>query len=182
MRKRGEGGWNSSPPALPNDRGSSVLEVFVTVLLLSALGLALWSGVSAGVRLGRRALRDSLAAARLVQLDSFLRRSALRVRTPFWETGPVEQTGPGWLRVAWLDGEPSEGMLLEQRDGLLLVHAGPVAPVAFGPFAALEIGLYRDPAGEPRGLRVAVVVAGGQDPVVIVAPFGGYPVARGATP
>ena len=172
--RRGDG-WSSSPPGLPTDQGSSVLEVLVTVLLLSALGFALWSGVSADVRLARRALRDTLAAARTVQLDRVLRQAALRVRTPFWEAGPIGETGPGWLRVSWLDGEPSEGMTLERRNGLLIVHVREDAPAAFGPFAEVRFGLYEGAAGQPRGLRVSVVPLGGegQDPRVMLASFGG---------
>lgn len=181
--RRGDG-WCSGPPFPPNDRGSSVLEVLVTVLLLSALGLALWSGVSAGVRLGSRVLRDTLAAARMVQLDRLIRQGALRVRTPFWHAGPVEETGPGWLRVSWVDGEPSEGMILERRERLLIVHVRQAPPVAFGPFTLLDFGLYRDAAGQARGIRVSVVAAGGDadDPRVILAPFGGNPIFIGSSP
>jgi len=184
MRKRRGGGWCSSLPIPPSDRGSSVLEVFVTVLLLSALGLALWSGVSAGVRLGRRALHDALAASRMVQLDRVIRQAALRVRTPFWEPGPVEETGPEWLRVSWLDGEPSEGMILERRGSLLIVQVREDPPMAFGPFAELDFGVYEDAGGEPRGLRVSVVPEGKEqdDPQVILASFGGSTIPRGRNP
>ncbi len=160
------------------------MEVLVTVLLLSTLGIALWSGVSVGVRLGRRALGDALAAARLVGMDGMLRRAAERVRTPFWEPGPVVETGPDWLRIAWLDGDPSEGICLERRGDLLIVHVGDDQPVAFGPFAGVDFGLYRGGGEGPRGLRVSVAAPGtdGEDPRPIFAPFGGYPVAAEDVP
>ncbi len=160
------------------------MEVLVTVLLLSTLGIALWSGVSVGVRLGRRALGDALAAARLVRMDAMLRQAAERVRTPFWEPGPVVETGPDWLRIAWLDGDPSKGIQLERRGDLLIVHVGDGGPVAFGPFAGIEFGLYRGDGDGPRGLQVSVAGPGkgDEDPQSILAPFGGYPVAREYAP
>lgn len=181
---RRDDGWSSGPPFPPNDRGSSVLEALVTVLLLSALGLALWSGVSAGVRLGNRVLRDTVQAARMVRFDRLIRQEARRVRTPFWEAGPVEDTGPGWLRVSWVDGEPAEGLTLERRERLLVVRVRQAPPLVFGPFAQLDFGLYRDTAGQARGLRVSVVAPGGDadDPQVIVAPFGGSPISIGGGP
>jgi hypothetical protein len=159
------------------------MEVLVTVLLLSALGLALWSGMSAAVRLGRRVVGEAVAAARLSQLDRVLRREALRVRTPYWATGPRAESGPDSLRVSWLDGQPSGTLLLERRGSLLVVRSdGP--PAVFGPFANLEFDVFRGGTDHPQGLRVAVNAAGdaGDDPVVLVVPFGGSPMPAGGAP
>lgn len=160
------------------------MEVLVTVLLLSTLGLALWSGVSVSVRLGRRALGDALAAARLVRMDGILRRAAGRVRTPFWEPGPVVETGPDWLRVAWLDADPLLGICLERRGDLLIVHVGDDSPVVFGPFAGIEFGISRSDGNGPRGLQVSVAApgGGGEDPQPIFAPFGANPIAGEGAP
>lgn len=176
-------GWYSLRHGLRSDGGSTVLEVLATVLLLSVLGLALASGVGAGVRLVRRTLRDSLAVARLAQVDRRLRQAALRVRTPLWESGPDTEAGPGWLRVAWVDGEPGEAILLEDRDGLLVVRVREEPPAAFGPFAGLAFDLFRDAEGGLAGLQVSLAPAEDPaDPLVILAPFGGSPLLRGAVP
>ena len=165
-----------------NDSGSSVLEVLVTVLVLTALGAALWSGVTVAVRLAQRTLRSSFEAARVVQLDRFLRRAALRVHSPFWLTGPDVESGPDWLRVAWVDGEPSEGITLERRGDLLILHARRDPPVVFGPFSSPQFSLYADGEGRARGLRVSVAPRSDPEhPVVILAPFGGSTVAAGAS-
>ena len=177
------GGWCSRRYRVPTDEGSTVMEVLVTVLLLSVLGLALVSGVGAGVRLVRRTLRDTLVVAKLAQVDRRLREAALRVRTPYWEAGPDAESGPGWLRVAWVDGEPGEAVILEDRDGLLVVRVREEPPAAFGPFAGLAFELFRDAGGRLAGLQVSLASAPDPArPLLILAPFGGSPLLRGAVP
>jgi hypothetical protein len=156
------------------------MEVLATVLLLTVLGLALVSGAGAGLRLVRRAFTTTLTVVRLAQADRWLRAAAARVRTPYWEAGPAVDSGPGWLAVGWVDGEPGGTLRLESRDGLLLARALGGPPAAFGPFAGLDLDLYRDAGGRPAGVRVSLSpeVRPGEAPMVILAPFGGRPIYR----
>jgi len=161
-----------------------VLELMAALLLLSALGVAVWSALTGGQTLLGRSIRTAVGTVRLLQMELHLRRTALRVQTPFWAADSgVELTRQG-LRVPWLDGEPAGALCLDWGQGRLTVRTGPEDPgVVFGPFAGLECGVFGSGSGEAAGLKVTVRVGGDRDPpLVILAAFGGTPFPHGRAP
>jgi type II secretory pathway pseudopilin PulG len=171
-----------------NDRGGfSVLELMVALLLFSALGIAMWSALSGGQNLVSRSMRVAAGTSRLLHLEQYLRRAALRVRTPFWDATTRAQAEGQELLVPWLDGQASF-LRLSFQEGKLRVQAppedlGPEDPgIVFGPFQSAEFALYEDSAGHPAGLQVSVVAEPGEAPLVIRAAFGGNPLYPGKAP
>ena len=179
MRTHAAAGSSSGRPCCSSDQGSTILEILVTVMLLSVLGFALWAGAGGGARLVRQTLRRTLEAARTAELDLHLRRAALRVRAPYWSAGSEVEVGPGWLRATWVDGEPDQAVLLERRGHLLLLRLRSDPPVVLGPFPAPNIECYQDAEGHPAGFKVSLGSENDpRPPLVILAPFGGSPVPR----
>ena len=58
--------------------GHVLVEVMVSLLLISLLGLILWLGVSGGNRLIDRVVRRTVAAGRILTADTLLRRAVAR--------------------------------------------------------------------------------------------------------
>jgi hypothetical protein len=152
----------------------------VALLLFSALGIALWSGLAGGQNLVMRAIRTAAGTSRLLQMERHLRRAAALVQTPFWLPGPAAkeaaEPGQGSLRVPWLNGDPAQALQLLWQGGRLEVRTREGEPGAqFGPFASVQCGLDSEPNGA-FGLKVTVLVeAGDTEPLMVVAPFGGSP-------
>jgi type II secretory pathway pseudopilin PulG len=160
-----------------NEGGFSVLELMVALLLFSALGIAVWSGLAGGQNLVSRSIRTAAGTSRLLQMESYLRREAALVQTPFWAPGPGAERAAGNLRVPWLNGNPAQTLQLSWGEGRLQVSAGEGEPGAlFGPFASVDCAVYSDGPDGSSGLKVSVVVgAGDREPLLILAPFGGSP-------
>ena len=166
-----------------NDGGFSVLELMVALLLFSALGVAVWSGLAGGQNLVRRSMRVAAGTSRLLQMEQYLRRQALRVRTPFWQVGAGVQAAGQALSVPWLDGQADGSLVLDFQDQRLRVRARQGDPgMVFGPFQSVECAVYDDASGHPAGLKVSVVAEPGDPPLVIQAAFGGTPIYPGKGP
>jgi hypothetical protein len=55
--------------------------------------------------------------------------------------------------------------------------------MAFGPFPNLECAIYKDDSGRSAGIEVSLVAEQGQEqPLAILAPFGGSPFPVGTAP
>ncbi len=167
-----------------SDAGFSVLEVMVALLLLSALGVAVWAGLVGGQNLAGRAIRSASGTARLLQMEMHLRRTAAQVRTPYWAPGPGAEATADGLRIPWLNGRAEEALVLDWSEDRLGVRTGPSEPgIVFGPFAEVECEVYVGGPSQAAGLRVSVLAeAGDGEPLVIEAPFGGSPLAPGEAP
>jgi hypothetical protein len=153
----------------------------VALLLFSALGIAVWSGLAGGQNLVARSIRTAAGTSKLLQMELYLRRTAALVRTPYWAPGPGVEAGAGSLRVSWLNGDPQQALLLSWGQGRLQVRTleGQTGP-AFGPFADVECDLYAGEHGA-SGLKVSVRAEPGDgEPLVVLAPFGGSPMATGS--
>ena len=83
-----------------NEQGFTFVEILVSMLLLSVLGLVIWSALARGQGLVQRTFQGTLEAVRVLQLDTGLRKAAGRVRVPYWERGPAADSSPvrGWWR------------------------------------------------------------------------------------
>jgi len=163
-----------------SEGGFTFVEILVSLLLVSVLGLVIWSGLARGENLVRRTFRGTADAVRILQLDTALRKAAGRVVVPYWEAGPEVETAGDSVRVSWLDGQARRYLSLERRGGLLAVGFSTEEPEGlFGPFDEIALGLMTGPDGTTRGIRVAVVggAAGGWGggTVELQARFGGQP-------
>jgi hypothetical protein len=156
----------------------------VALLLFSALGVAVWSGLAGGQNLVRRSISLAAGTARLLQMELYLRRTAAGVRTPYWAPGPGADATADSLRIPWFNGQADEALYLDWREGRLQVRTRQEEPGAvFGPFASVACEVYAGGPGPAAGLRVLVQAdAGVGEPLVIVAPFGGSPFAPGTVP
>ncbi len=165
--------------AAGSEAGFSLIEVMVALVLLSALGTAVWAGLLGAQGLVRRTIREASGTARMLQLDTYLRQTALRVRTPFWASTPGAEVSSDRLRIPWLDGDPGDAMLIERHEGRLVIGTEKSGQrLSFGPFDTADFGLQTDPSGRPAGVLVSVLAVGAKgDPVLILAPFGGRPLA-----
>ena len=167
-----------------SDGGFTFVEILVSLLLVSVLGLVIWSGLDRGENLVRRTFRGTADAVRILQLDTALRKAAGRVRVPYWETGPEVEAAEYSLRVSWLDGQALQYLSLERRGGLLAVGFSTEEPEGlFGPFDEIALGLMTGPDGTASGILVAVVggaagISGG-GPIELQARFGGQPLRTG---
>ena len=177
-------GCRSPRKPFRNEGGFSVLELMVALLLFSALGIAVWSGLAGGQNLVSRSIRLAAGTSRLLQMELHLRRSAALVRAPFWAPGPGAEAAGGSLRVPWLDGDPAQTLQLSWGEGRLQVRTREGEPGAvFGPFASVDCALYSDGPDGASGLKVSVVVdAGSSEPLLILAPFAGSPFAPRSRP
>ena len=173
-------GCRSCRKSSRNNEGFSVLELMVALLLFSALGIAVWSGLAGGQNLVRRSMRVAAGTSRLLHMELYLRREALRVRTPFWEPGPGAQAVGQGLQVPWLDGQAGRFLIVDFQEGRLRVGGRPGDPgMVFGPFQSADCSVYEDASGHPAGLKVSVVAEPGDSPLVIRAAFGGTPIYTG---
>jgi hypothetical protein len=155
----------------------------VALLLFSALGIAVWTALAGGQNLVSRSIRLAAGTSRLLQMELYLRRTAALVRPPFWAGGPGAEQAEGSLRLPWLEGRPEQALYLDWRQGRLQVRTHRDEPgVVFGPFASVECGVQ--PVGPDRapGLRISIVAEPGGPALVILAPFGGSPLAAGVAP
>lgn len=174
----------SSAKPSRGEAGFSVLELMVALLLFSALGVAVWSALAGGQSLVSRSIRLAAGTARLLQMEQYLRRTAALVRTPYWLPALGEEAAPESLRIPWLHGQAQESLYLDWREGRLQVRTRREEPgVVFGPFASVSCELFAGSPGRAAGLRISVLAdAGDVEPLTIVAPFGGSPLAPGTGP
>lgn len=169
------------------------MEILVSLLLLSVLGLVVWTGLARGQGLVLRTFDAAADSMRLLQLDTALRAAAGRVRVPYWETDAGATSHAGSLSVPWLDGYPDRRLSLE-TDGakLVLRSADPEGReerrAVFGPFASVALGLARGPEGEVRGILVSLGAvpgapgAQGAQDTTLETRFGGQPLQPGSGP
>ena len=103
------------------EAGFTFVEVMVSLVLASLLGVALLGGLRSGQDLIGRATRDAARTARLVQLEALVRRGARQVRIPYWVREVEVGRGEDWLAIPYRRGEPSGRLVLRRRDGRLLI-------------------------------------------------------------
>ena len=77
---RGTG--RSPTPPKSAEAGFSFVEILVALLLASALGLVLWSGLAGAQGLMRKTLQRASFSLKVLQLDTGLRQALGRVRLP----------------------------------------------------------------------------------------------------
>jgi type II secretory pathway pseudopilin PulG len=156
------------------EAGFSFVEILVTLLLLSALGLVLLSGLVGAQGLLRKTIQRTAFAVKILQVDTALRQAMGRVRVPFWlaPESAVSQEG-SLLAISFLDGDPQQRLTLELRDGRIRIAQSGGAWNSFGPFPGAGLKLFRDEAGRPQGVEVSIDRGG--ETTRILARFGCNP-------
>lgn len=165
------------------------METALTLAILAALLLVVWSGVGAGSRslnsIGRR-IRSDLE---LVRIDRAIRGSLERILVPFWRSCPRFERLEGGIRLYDLDGIPDRYLEIRYSDGLLAIEDGE-RQKAFGGIAALDVGFVdpgfldrrsgkgSDGTGCGSLLRLCLRLTSGEQ-VDFVARTGSSPLGRG---
>jgi prepilin-type N-terminal cleavage/methylation domain-containing protein len=155
----------------PAENGFTVLEVLVSLAILSLLGIGVWSGMAASLRTASRVRAAVLANTRLLQLDDRIREAAGRIILPWWGKSPEIRKLPGEWRVPLLDGDPEKVLVVAFRDGVLSIDDGDFVSLFPGFTSARLTPAWEGEIG-PRGLRLDVE-AKGIGPLSISARFGG---------
>lgn len=175
------------------------MEILVSLLLLSVLGLVVWTGLARGQGLILRTFDAAAGSMRLLQLDTALRAAAGRVRVPYWEGDAGASSDAHSISVPWLDGYPDRRLSLETDGAKLLLSSTDregreVRRAVFGPFASVALGLARSPEGEVCGILVSLgaapgapgaqttQTAQGAQGTTLAARFGGQPLQPGSGP
>jgi type II secretory pathway pseudopilin PulG len=156
-----------------SERGSTLLEVIVALLVLSLIGIGAWSAASVSLRTARRTHDGILTGSRLLQLDDRTRDLAGRVLTPFWMTDPEVTLDGTKMSVAYLDGDPGKSFSLEFSDGVLTLTDGD-QPTRFGGFQGVEMAPALDADKHIIGVRLDLQTGPGRR-TTIIARFGGTP-------
>jgi prepilin-type N-terminal cleavage/methylation domain-containing protein len=159
-----------------NERGFTFIEILVSLLLLSLLGLVIWNGLSRGEGLVLRTFQAAADSVKILQLDTGLRDAAGRVRVPYWEGDCAATSTDDGISVPWLDGYEKRFLYIERRGPRLAIRFSQEdSGVVFGPFDEISFGLVESPEGTAWGIRVTVAGGSTGDPITLVARFGGEP-------
>ena len=88
-----------------SENGFTFIEVLVSLLIISLVGMVLYASFSAGFRGIEKSKAEMRTAVRRLQTDSIIRSAAGSVRIPYWIT-EYEMTAAGeTLEFPWYDGE-----------------------------------------------------------------------------
>ena len=160
--------------------GSTLLEVLAALLIMSILGLGMWSAVSACLRLTTKIHDSTMASTRILNIDDRLRDLAGRVRAPFWVPDFLIETTETEMHVAYLDGDPSKSLILKADGGALSIDDGSTVKRYPG-FQRVTMAAAQDSAGKTCGITVSLEKKGGES-FSVMARFGSTPVTAGAAP
>ncbi len=156
------------------ERGSTLLEVIIAMVVLSLIGVGAWSAAAVSLRAARRTHAGILAGSRLLRLDDRIRDLAGRVLTPYWMPDPEVTLAGGTMSVSGLDGDPGKTFGLSFQDGVLTVAEGEQS-TRWGGFKGAELSPALDKDQHIIGVRLDLQTGPGAH-TVIVARFGGTPI------
>jgi hypothetical protein len=161
-----------------NERGTTILEILVALLILSSLGIGAWHAAGVTLKMAGRIRSSLTAGARLLQLDDQVRSAARRIRPPFWAPGKLVEVTDTTVTVPYLDGKREKSISITFRDGILTVDDG-THTVPYTGFAKAVFEAETDGQNENG---IALRLEEGGKPIVIDARFGGTPVAGMSPP
>jgi prepilin-type N-terminal cleavage/methylation domain-containing protein len=163
----------------PGEEGFTLLEVLVGMVVLSLLGIGVWTAVAVAGRSMERFRESVRAGSQVLQLDDRFRACADRVRPPWWGGEPDLVAAGGAWRISCLDGDPDRALTLSWQDGVLAIDDGELVARYRG-LTDVELAPARDPAGRQLGVELRLTA----EPLgrfTIVARYGGHAV-RGGVP
>lgn len=107
-----------------SEAGFTLLEVLLGMVILSLLGIGMWTAVTVAMRSVDRFHAGSLANVRLLQIDDRFRECMARIRAPWWESAPAVETATDGWKIAFLDGDHGKALIISWRDGSLIIDDG----------------------------------------------------------
>ncbi|MGO9307793.1 MAG: type II secretion system protein J [Spirochaetia bacterium] len=162
-----------------NEGGSTILELLVALLVISALGVGAWHAAGVSLRMAHRLRHSLTAGARLLQLDDALRDLAASVIPPYWAPEQLVEASDTGLTVPYLDGCADRSLVMRFENGVLHLGDGQhwiqysgLQSVTFS--AATEGQLH-------YGVTVRLEWTGGRS-AVMTARFGGTPAGSAGSP
>lgn len=158
--------------------GSTLLEVLAALLIMSILGLGIWSAVSSSLRLTTKIHDSTMASTRILVLDDRLRALAGRIRAPFWVPDFLIEATDSEMHVAYLDGDPSKSLILKIDGNVLSIDDGTTVTRHSG-FTRVSMAATPDSSGRVCGITVSLEEKG-RASFSLTARFGSAPVTEGA--
>jgi prepilin-type N-terminal cleavage/methylation domain-containing protein len=166
-----------SPPR-PGEEGFTLLEVLVGLVIISLLGVGMWTAVAVAWRSVERFRESARTGSLVLELDDRFRSCAARVRPPWWGGEPeLRADGHATWRISCLDGDPGKTLTLSWRNGVLAIDDGERIARYRG-FTDVDLSPARDDTGMPFGVELSIEVEH-LGRLTIVARYGGMVVRRG---
>ena len=162
------------------EEGSTLLEVLVAMVVLSALGVGVWAAVTVSMQSVTRSRAGGLAATQVLQIDDRLRACVDRVRAPWWMPTPSIEAGEGSWRVPFLDGDPAKALVVSWAAQVLTIDDGSTAS-RYGGFTSARLAPALGADGKPFGVELSLE---GKPigKVSVVARYGGMELRAGGSP
>lgn len=160
-----------------NEEGFTFIEILVSMVLLSVLGITIWTGLISSQGLIRKIISEASMAAKILQLDNFVRQNANKVKIPFWEGKIKTEAGESGLAIPYLNSDYEDILIFKTRENMLLIGSKKTGQFnAFGPFKDIGFQLWEGDGEKPLGIKLSVTSGTkGNDRVIIYARFGGNP-------
>jgi prepilin-type N-terminal cleavage/methylation domain-containing protein len=159
------------------EEGFTLLEVLAGMVVLSLLGIGVWTAVTVAWRSVERFREGARAGSQALRLDDRFRACAGRVRPPWWGGEPeLRSEGNSW-RISCLDGDPGKTLTLSWQGGVLAIDDGE-SVTRYPGIADADCAPARDGTGVPFGAEISLEVEH-VGRFTIVARYGGRVVRRG---
>ncbi len=160
-----------------NEGGFTFIEILVSMVLLSVLGITIWAGLINSQGLIRKIISEASMSAKILQLDNFLRQNANKVKIPFWEGKIKTERGESSLAIPYLNAEYEDMLIFKISRDMLLIGSTKTGQFnAFGPFNNIRFQLWEGDGENPLGVKLSISSGKkGNDQVIIYARFGGNP-------
>ncbi|MBN1687359.1 MAG: prepilin-type N-terminal cleavage/methylation domain-containing protein [Spirochaetales bacterium] len=144
-----------------SDDGFTLIEVLVSLLILSIIGLVVWRGSILATRVLSTSTESSMATTKILQLDDSLRREIEKIQMPFWlREIKIEQTEHG-ITLPYYQGDPDNSLTIAAAGNYLDVsNSSREQAFRLGPFPGLRVETAYDAQTNPIGVRVQIAPAG----------------------
>jgi prepilin-type N-terminal cleavage/methylation domain-containing protein len=160
-----------------NEEGFTFIEILVSMVLLSVLGVTIWTGLISSQGLIRKIISEASMSAKILQLDNFVRQHVNQVKIPFWEGKIKAEAVESGLAIPYLNSDYEDMLIFKiSRDMLLIGSKKTGQFTAFGPFNDIGFQLWEGDEEKLLGVKLSVSFGTKVDNnVIIYARFGGNP-------
>jgi prepilin-type N-terminal cleavage/methylation domain-containing protein len=139
--------------------GFSFIEVLVSLLIISLVGVVLYASFSTGFRAIEKAQTEVRTAVRHLQADHLIRSAAGAVEIPYWVTDYEMAAGENTLDLPWYEGE-KESKTVQLPEGVIIEKSE----------------LVREDGKAPFGIRIQYKI--GKREYAASAPFASFPAGK----
>ena len=168
-----------------NERGFTFVEILVSLVIISFIGMILFTGASRAQTVLKNISEMSITNNRLLQYTNYLRSSAAQVKVPFWirEISFVEKEDS--LEIPYFRGEKDSYLVIGRTDHFLTIDSrnSPVErPLqTFGPFHSINFHPMVDENGSTSSIKTIVELDDGpKTQITVIARFGTFPISFSA--